>query len=259
LKIIQKKYTLVENALIFLNESLTNAKNANKYSKYWIFAILHIVQSIELMSKEILKQQHPFLIFEDIDNPKNTVTFKQAIDRLQKIVKIDFDTSEFTMLNRAYELRNQITHHEYDFNNAHFSDIYRKLFEFMTYFYEKHFHTELHNQIQKDLYPIEASIIAKFNRDFITYQGSLMSVLNPIDIIEYQKLNGLLRKDGKVFERIKCGFEGEDYWPLDMEICGDCGVKKGQYHTDGCDIEQCPICGNQLLSCDCEIYDYVEV
>lgn len=31
--------------------------------------------------------------------------------------------------------------------------------------------------------------------------------------------------------------------------CGDCGVPKGFLHVVGCDWEQCPICGNQLLSC----------
>lgn len=33
--------------------------------------------------------------------------------------------------------------------------------------------------------------------------------------------------------------------------CGDCGAVKGQYHCNGCDIEECPRCHGQLLSCDC--------
>jgi hypothetical protein len=33
--------------------------------------------------------------------------------------------------------------------------------------------------------------------------------------------------------------------------CGDCGVKRGGYHHPGCDLQRCPICRGQLLSCDC--------
>lgn len=37
----------------------------------------------------------------------------------------------------------------------------------------------------------------------------------------------------------------------DISKCGDCGVIEGELHHPGCDMERCPKCGNQLLSCCC--------
>ncbi|MEM3858781.1 MAG: hypothetical protein QW478_05170 [Candidatus Micrarchaeaceae archaeon] len=36
------------------------------------------------------------------------------------------------------------------------------------------------------------------------------------------------------------------------EYCHDCGVKEGQIHHWGCDVEVCPRCGKQLISCNCK-------
>jgi hypothetical protein len=38
---------------------------------------------------------------------------------------------------------------------------------------------------------------------------------------------------------------------MKREICGDCGVKEGQLHRFGCDMECCASCGGQLIWCAC--------
>ena len=34
--------------------------------------------------------------------------------------------------------------------------------------------------------------------------------------------------------------------------CHDCGVVEGQIHEYGCDVERCPFCGHQLITCGCK-------
>src|SRR4030095_7326906 len=41
----------------------------------------------------------------------------------------------------------------------------------------------------------------------------------------------------------------------DTAPCHDCGVTKGQLHIPCCEVEECPNCHTQLLSCDCNLGD----
>jgi len=40
--------------------------------------------------------------------------------------------------------------------------------------------------------------------------------------------------------------------------CHDCNIKHGGFHHPGCDVERCPKCGLQLISCDCVLFDEEE-
>ena len=35
------------------------------------------------------------------------------------------------------------------------------------------------------------------------------------------------------------------------KTCHDCGCKEGELHLPGCDMESCPFCLGQLISCSC--------
>jgi hypothetical protein len=57
--------------------------------------------------------------------------------------------------------------------------------------------------------------------------------------------------DGKPYKRLRWHYDWYEEKDL-PEICHDCLAKPGQLHVPGCDLERCPKCGEQLISCKCK-------
>jgi len=56
-----------------------------------------------------------------------------------------------------------------------------------------------------------------------------------------------IKINGETFARDTTQFDWNDR-------CHDCGIENrvGNIHHFGCDMERCPRCGGQLISCDCK-------
>jgi hypothetical protein len=60
--------------------------------------------------------------------------------------------------------------------------------------------------------------------------------------------------EGRSFDRVRYGKEQEN-WGTTLKPCHDCGVRNGEFHIFGCDVERCPKCGGQVLYCECKFDD----
>jgi len=56
--------------------------------------------------------------------------------------------------------------------------------------------------------------------------------------------------EGIAYPRVRYGEEKID-GGADQHPCPDCGAAKGQFHVFGCELDECPRCGDKVHNCDC--------
>ena len=60
--------------------------------------------------------------------------------------------------------------------------------------------------------------------------------------------------DNVTLDRVPYGQETRADWGICGEHCPDCNAKLGHPHHWGCDVEECPRCHNQMITCSCTLY-----
>lgn len=264
---------LLENAYDYLNAALEHLVSArrSREQRHWKFALLNLTICIELLLKERLKREHPLLIYADIDRFRpitrstKTAPFSVVVERLRYALGERFEALDKGRTALAQALRNQILH--YDVKLV-FPDAYHDFANLLN-FVVRLFESEIRGSSPKTLYDIvdrqlwleEDGLAEAFREEIVYYNAIFMAKSLKEEIVAEQSRDTLLR-EGLPVNRIPYGAPQE--WP-DMgpeyarDPCGDCSAARGQIHLHGCDIERCPVCGGQLISCGCSLeYPYEE-
>lgn len=240
--------SLLENSHDFVNESLRAAVRAEDDPHSWKFAVLNMVQAVELLMKARLQQEHPSLIYENVDLPKRTVSLWQAVGRITGAARIPLTSRELRTIKKGSQWRDQIVHFEFEISPYQVETVYSQLFEFLTRFHNDHTaFGELHAQIDRELWAKEAELIEFFRREVVLYNDIEVSRSWPAEVMVAQTYL-TVELHHVEYARLKRGVD----WPSISEYpCHDCGIVDGQLHVPNCDMETCPRCFGQLISCGC--------
>jgi hypothetical protein len=253
------RLSLLENAHDSLNDSLENADLAEEHARRWKLAIFLLVHALELLMKERLRREHRLLVFSNVDKPGHTVSMETALGRLQAL-GVGIGAADQHAIRTAIGWRDRIAHYEVDLSVEDAQRIYALLFEFLHSFHRRELGEDVHSHLSEENWLKEAQLIELFHSEFVTYNGVDMIKTWPAEIVTAQ---GLLEIeiDGRPFKRVAYG--QEPFWAevnptYAANPCHDCGIVAGQLHVPGCDVEQCPRCNTQLITCACTMTTPIE-
>lgn len=117
------KYNLLENGLDSLNKAVgyyirANEKDETRLYKYSILLMCH---SVELILKHILEQEHFSLIYKSVDEigpNAETINFKQSLQRINDICKVDIYVQLEQHIKELVDERNKIQHFKVELDKA---------------------------------------------------------------------------------------------------------------------------------------------
>lgn len=242
--------SLLDNAYGSLNDSLEQAEMADPAGEHrrWKLAIFLLVHALELMLKERLRREHRLLVYSNVDKPRHTVSMEVALERLQAI-GVGIDTTDDRAIRKAIDWRDRIAHYEIELNLEDAKRAFAALFEFAHTFHRVELTGDLHHHIAEDNWTKEAELMEVFRSEFVTYNGAQVARDWPGQMLAAQDTHEL-EVEGKTYHRINYGSEKAP-WGASTAPCHDCAVVDGQFHVPGCDMEQCPRCEEQIISCPC--------
>lgn len=260
LNLLDNSYDFLNNALLYYNRANLDEGHAKgqayfEVKRNWKTAFILLMQSVELLLKEILRKTNAILVYENIDIPINdglkTVSLNKAVQRIINLKEglISIEQKEFIL--KCNEIRNQFIHYKVEYNSIDIKKKFCTLVDIYSKIHRKAIRSKVNVLEENEFFYKDAKRKAK---DFYVYRGIEFSKKElekfKNEIKENSDYDYYYDKEDNIYNRIKFG--EEDGWNLEDHIyCPDCIAKRGEYHMELCDIEICPKCGGQLISCGC--------
>lgn len=214
------KLSLLQNAESFATEGIRCAILAEEQEVQWKFAILHIVQAIELTLKEILRREHWSLIYEKVDEQKLTVSLDKALSRIQKVSEVSFHKADIKKIDAAVKVRNTIVHHEVEYTTPEMKIKFANMLGFLQHCHQQYLNRHLSDVIPKDLWQKAILIEAYANELYEKAKKKIQSAKLDTETLDI------------------CPRCSKDTFCLNKEFCYTCGHKD---HIEPCCKCGCPV------------------
>ncbi len=225
---------LLNNSISYFREAVSYAQQDSAETNHWKFAILHVVQAMELAFKERLRRIHPVFIYESVDKPDKTLSLRSALNRLRnpQIGNIPITDVEKSKIEKAFDLRSELTHFEFNHSHDHIELKFAEIFSFMIFFYRSQLGLETTAFIDEE-----------------QHNKIIKLVKTRTELMERAKAYIASREDSTVWMCPSCQ---EDTFLTSEEQCCFCHHKEG--------IVECPTCGGENLESDLidisDLYDW---
>lgn len=227
-------------------------------------------QILEYVTKEI---NCKYRLFESTSQDKDVDSLKTVLalaydDAKARLADIPLDETVTTWARRVRRVHNNPvymgtlrmhmahttakkspTEDTYDIENRHEPIISRELFEALQ---KKKYGTqtldEQKNQARQRA--LDMGLVVLGENELVDAGGALCDTCGQRKLIADGCSCHTVECNGRTYKRIRYG---EESFEWKENCCHDCGARPGHFHHPGCDVEECPVCGEQLINCGCDI------
>ena len=198
------------------------------------WAILELFHSIELLLKERLHEEHPLLIYRNVDkevtDDAQTVGLAEALARFKNL-DVELPSQYVTILRDLQRRRNRIEHHRFTPDADH-RRVLGEALKFIGYFLEDHLGQDLKESLPSDLFHQAKELLVEYDSLVSSAEAEIEAIFS------------------------RCCLDPKNYPDLAIGTCPECGnrtVLVGYGERNRCyfcdeavTVKLCDYCGEHL-------------